>query len=109
MKQHPCLKGSPNHPQKISHSLTHHTFHFNFITFKYLTSNHNIKTQTLLQLKNQSHQYQYFLHSTENAILLKHKILGHTIKSHPGVYNKSRLSFTEQFATFDLCTKTPVR
>ena len=89
MKRHPCLKGSPNHPQEY---LTH-TTHIPFFFLKFY--NHlNVKHQTIKhrlfsQLKNQSHQYQCFLHSTESTILFETQniILGHIVKSHPGVYN----------------------
>ena len=48
MKRHPCLKGSPNHPQEY---LTHtsHTFNFSFKFYNHLNIKHQtIKTQTLL-------------------------------------------------------------
>ena len=68
MKQHPRLKGSPNHPQEY---LTH-TSHIPFFPKFYNHLNIRLlKHRLFLQLKNQSHRYKCFLHSTESTIPLK--------------------------------------
>ena len=67
-------------------SLTHHTFHFNFTTFEYWTSNY--RTQTLLTKINHTNTNAFYIQLRVQSFS-KHKniVLGHIIKSHSGVYN----------------------
>ena len=82
----PRLKGLPNSKLYLTH-----TTHIPFKT-SYLTS--NFKTQTLLQLKNQSRQNQCFLHSAKSTILFVTQ--NSNIKSHPGVFIKNYLNYSTE-------------